>query len=215
MPKQSASLAEHWGPADLNVPTASLEDLRAVLGRAPRSALGPDGIAYAHLAQAGDFAARTLHEAYLAVLGGIASHDGFNDARLGFIPKAALQLGKDEHRALPKELRPLTLGNTSHKASMRLVNGTLEQYASAVVHPSQTGFVRGRDMLTNVAEIEGSITGFLHDDEAEPAAILLDVAVAFPSADWGYIRRALRALGVPRTLIDALFAMYGPTRIEI
>lgn len=40
----------------------------------------------------------------------------------------------------------------------------------------ERGPIRERDLLTHAAEIEGSITGFLDDDEAELAAVLLDIA---------------------------------------
>lgn len=55
--------------------------------------------------------------------------------------------------------------------------------------------------------------GYLRDDESAPAAVLLDVA--FPSAEWDYIRWALAAQGVPQSLVDALLAMYGPTEVEV
>lgn len=164
--------------------------------------------------EAGDFATQTLHDAYLAVLAGASPPAGFNNGILVFIPKAALQLGQDEHRAPPRDLRPLTLGNTPHKAIMLLINEMRERFASSMVHQSHCGFVRGRDLLTNVAELEGAITGYLHDDEAEPAAVLLDVAAALPSAEWGYIHWALTRPGIPAAVIEALFAMYTPTSVD-
>lgn len=87
--------------------------------------------------------------------------------------------------------------------------------AEDVVHPSQRGFFRGRDLLTVVAELEVAVTRFPHDAESEPAAVLLDVAAAFPSAECEYIRRALDAQRVPPFLVDALFAMYWPAHIEV
>lgn len=98
---------------------------------------------------------------------------------------------------------------------MLLLNGMFEKFATALVHPSQRGFVRGRDLLVNVAELDGAVTGFLYDDESELAAVLLGIAAAFPSAEWEIVRWALERQGVPRALADALFAMYGPTAAEV
>lgn len=166
------------------VEAVAVVDLRRILARAPRSAPEPDGNAYEHWAHSGDIAIRTLHDAYLAVLGAASLPVGFNDGIVVFIPEAALQPGLDEHRALPKDLRPLTPGNT-----IMLLNRILESVASFVVHSSQRGFVRGRHLLASVLEMEGAVTGYLYvDDEAEPSAVLLDEVVACPSAEWAYIR---------------------------
>lgn len=63
-----------------------------------------------------------------------------------------------------------------------LLNQMLDVIAQEVVHPSHRGFVRGRDIFTNVVELEAAVAGDLHDEEAEPAAVLLDIVAAFPSA---------------------------------
>lgn len=82
----------------------------------------------------GDFATQALHGALLAILGAASLPAGFDDGISLFIPKAALQPGQDKHRALPRDLRPLMLGNTPHKAIM-LTNGMVERYASNIVRP--------------------------------------------------------------------------------
>lgn len=46
----------------------------------------------------------------------------FNDRILMCIPKTAILPGQDSHRARPRDLRPLALGNTSHKLIMLLLN---------------------------------------------------------------------------------------------
>lgn len=86
---------------------------------------------------------------------------------------------------------------------MMLINLMLEEVAQAVVHPA--GFIQGRGLLTNVVELEVVVAGFFHDDEAKPAAVLFDIAVAFPSAEWAYIRWALEAQGAPDAIVDARF----------
>lgn len=200
----SGSIARpRGGHCRVQVAAASLDELR-VLARAPRSAPCP-GIANEHWAHSGEFATRTLHEAYLAVL-------DVNDGILVFVPKAALRPGLDEHRAVPKDLRPL--GSTAHKAIMLLLNGVLARIAEDV-HPSQRGFVRGRDLLTNVAKLDGAVTEFLHDDESEPAAVLPDVAAVLPeSAEWEYILLGIGCAASPslscrRTVCDV---WAGPRR---
>lgn len=95
------------------------------------------------------------------------------------------------------------------------INMILEKLAQVSDHPSQRGFIRGRNLLTSVVELDAVVAGFLYDDEAEPAAVLLDIAAAFPGAEWEYIRCALTSQADPAALVDALFALYGPTHIEV
>lgn len=76
-----ARLRKYVTEAGVAVEAASLNDLSRVLSRAPRSAPGPDGIAYEHRAQSGHFVMRTLREAYLAVLSDAPPPAGLNDGR--------------------------------------------------------------------------------------------------------------------------------------
>lgn len=189
----------------------SLHDLRRVLARCPRSAPGPDGTAYAHWAGAVDVGLHALYDAYVSVLDGGTVPQGFNDGILVFIPKTSILPGQYSHRAKPRDLRPLTLGNTSHKLLMLLMKQMLEAVAAEVVHPCQSGVIRGSDILVNMVELEAAVAGFLHDEGSEPEAVLLYIAVACPSAEWEYIVWALGAQGVVPSLISALFALCGPT----
>lgn len=79
---------------------------------------------------------------------------------------------------------------------------------SAVVHSSHRGFVRGRDLFTNVAELEGAVTVYLHDDRSHYlrgtvpfddlwlTVFVDDIAVAF--------RNVLRDLRVVRRALDVV-----------
>lgn len=127
---------------------AEAENLRRLLARCPRSALGPDCIEYAHWARAHDMAVRALHAACIGALSGEVLPPRFNHGMLAFIQKSAVRPGQDES-ATRMDLRPLTLGNTFHKLIMMLANMMLEVFAQVVAHASQPGFIRGRDLLTN------------------------------------------------------------------
>lgn len=187
------------------------DDLRRLLDRCPRSAPGPDGIAYAHWKGAGDIAVKASHDVCLVGLSGEVVPPCFNSGtRIGCHCEDGCQPGRQEHRAAPRDLRPLTLGNTSHKLLMMLVNMMLEELARVVVRPSQRGFIRGRYLPTHVVELEVEVVGFLHDDETASAAVLLDIAAAFPSAESEYIRWVLLA-----SLVKARLSSRGPTQVEL
>lgn len=210
-----AGLRDFVASASCGMEAASLGDLRHVLARAPRSAPGPDGIAYEHWANAGETAARILHEAYLSVLAGAPPSAGLQRWDVGVDPEGGIASGASGAQSLAERLAPAHLGQYlpqgGHVASQRDV-GEVRVGLGASIEPQISP---RRGLLVNVAELDGAITGFLQDDESEPAAVLLDIAAAFPSAAWEYIRWALTAQGAPPALISALFAMYGPTVVEI
>lgn len=92
---------------------------------------------------------------------------------------------------------------------MKFVNGMLEPMAQRVVHWSQRGFVKGRQITANVVHVEAAVEGYLHDEDAEPAAVFLDIAAAFPAVEWSYMHWALCRMGVPEGQVDAIFRRYG------
>lgn len=73
--------------------------------------------------------------------------------------------------------------------------------------------VQRRNLLTNVAELQGVAPGYLHDDEAEPAVALMDVAAASRCAWWDSIRQALLSHGVLEWLVGALFLLQVPMQV--
>lgn len=63
--------------------------------------------------------------------------------------------------------------------------------------------------------LKAAVAAFLQDDGAGPEAVFLDIAAAFPSAEWEDIRWALLTQGVPALLVEALFALFGPMQVEL
>lgn len=85
----------------------------------------------------------------------------------------------------------------------------LEPMVQRVVHWSQRGLVKGRQMAANVVHVEAVVDEYLNDEDAEPAVVFLDIAAAFPSAEWAYMQWALGRIQVPVSLIDAIFRLYA------
>lgn len=192
----------------LGVEPVSFEDVQHMLNRCPASAPGPDGLRYGHWANAGDDVAQVLCRTCVAILDGHAVPAGYNDGLVVFIPTAPVQPRDATHFALPSQLHPLTLSNTC-------VNNLLEPMAQRVLHWSQRGVVEGRQMPANVAQVEAAVEEYLDDERAEPAAIVLDIAVAFLSVEWAFMRWALLRLGVPAGLVDAIVRLYGSAFVHI
>lgn len=70
-------------------------------------------------------------------------------------------------------------------------------------------------MSANVVQVEAVVEEYLNNEDAEPAAIFLDMAAVFPSAGWSCMRWALRRLGVPAGLDDATVRLYDSAFVHI
>ena len=70
----------------------------------------------------------------------------------------------------------------------------------------QRGFIRGRNMLLNVEKYAMMYSG---DPEKKACIVLLDYSRAFPSINRNFIWLALKAVGIPSSIINALNALYA------
>lgn len=98
---------------------------------------------------------------------------------------------------------------------MKGITSMLEPMAPRMVDWSQHGFVQGRQMVANVVHVEAALEESRHDEDAEPVAVLLDIAAAFPSVEWAYMLWALHRLGAPPDVVAAIFRFYDPTNAHI
>lgn len=64
-------------------------------------------------------------------------------------------------------------------------------------------------------QVAAAIEEYSRDEESEPAAIFLDIAAAFPSVEWAYMQWALRRVGVPDGVVDAIFCLYASALVHI
>lgn len=72
------------------------------------------------------------------------------------LPKATPRVAGQPFQAQPQGFRPISLSNAFQKLLSKAVNVMLEKVAAEVVHPAQTGFIRGRRVGDNVLRSDGS-----------------------------------------------------------
>lgn len=132
-----------------------------------------------------------------------------------FIPKGGTTPGADGHAAAAAQLRPLTLSNSSQNLVAKALGASLERVALALVHPAQSGVVRGRRMLSDVLEMQAALKEATMFGMAPSAMVLFDVAVAFPSAEWEWIWSCLDAIGMPGWLARGLRLTHESARMTV
>lgn len=190
-------------------------EVSALVGQAPTSAPGPDGVSYAHWANAGPAAVKILYGAYTAIANAAQPPASFIAASLVYIPEASGgAFAEVAYTAMPRDLRPLTLSIVDQKIVARGVNVAWATIAQDMVHAVQRGFMKGRHILSNVAEVEGARIEYSRSRDGR-GIILLDIEAAFPSLGWPILRYALSAIGAPPWVVAVVFALYHGTGVEM
>ena len=135
---------------------------------------------------------------------------GFNQAFLWLLPKD--ESNTDAAGTVivnPETTRPLSGANTDAKLFACAMRAVLDGAVADWAHPSQRGFLRGRNMVQNVIDVEraGVIAGIQPNNRA--ATFLFDFKAAFPSLSRAFIFRTLETVGIPPHIVAAIQALYS------
>ena len=118
-------------------------------------------------------------------------------------------LFKKGDREIASNYRPISILNCDYRIITRLLVARLNPVAQHLVHPDQTGFIKGRLISDN-----GMIlTSLIEYAEWEPAfsggLVFLDFEKAFDSIEWDWIFSVLEARGLPPYFINIIRLLYS------
>lgn len=117
-------------------------------------------------------------------------------------------LFKKGDRTDPKNWRPISLLNTDYKLCARALAGRLLGVLQHVVHPDQSGGVKGRYIGENVVLLRG-IIDYTNESDTAGAILSLDQEKAFDRVDWGFLFRTLSHLGFTSSFISWVRLLYS------
>jgi hypothetical protein len=177
-------------PADmLPLPVMpSLDDFKRLLAKKADSAPGPDGLRFSAWQAAGPVGLRCLHGVLLKLWQGEAAPASFRESLLCFIPKA-LDAGGF---CLPEDTRPIALSDTSYKIIASMLNAILAAALPPFIDDRQRGFMRGRQGIDHVMELEAAAIGTGRTGSTAPACCLFDIKAAFPSLNHSFLASVLQ-----------------------
>lgn len=114
-------------------------------------------------------------------------------------------------------LRPLWLKNMDAKLVHHSLNAPLSRHIARHAHGAPRGFVRGRNLLANVIEVdaEAMIQAMRGDAHTLLVLICFDFVAAFPSAAHEFLRRAMVETGLPYGLIAIVVEIYRTVALHI
>ena len=119
--------------------------------------------------------------------------------RNGRLPTSCRQgvlclLHKKGDPTLLKNKRPLTMITADTKILAKALALRLDRVIHDLVHPDQTGFIKGRVIHDNVLLYRG-IAGYLQRQQQPGAVLFLDQEKAFDRVSWAYRDHVLSAMG--------------------
>ena len=173
------------------------------------SAPGPDGIpkrAWSSLA-----GARTLHGLAKEIYNGRFVSSNLNDALMVFPPKNNEESDSTDPTRTADCCRPISLKNDDIKIISGVQNKLISDIAARCLSPLQRGFVKGRNFLYSILELDSSahFASVWANDGDLPIMLLLDIKAAFPSLAHSWLFMVLARLGIPRGFMMLLRELYS------
>jgi len=200
----------------------SRKSVKLAIQTAKNSMPGPDGIPSAAFRALGDIAV----DIFLEVATALGSSDGremlrvayedrcpqglhdFNLSLLCCLPKKPF--GSDpEHGEFfrGEDTRPLALVNTDNRIIASAARIAWEPLLNSFICKAQQGFLRGRQMINNVIDIDyDSMRVSLKCRRG--MLVLFDFKAAFPSIAHSFMKTSLSAIGLPEHVLSFIEALY-------
>jgi len=180
------------------------------LARVKDSGVGPDGIPYSAWEAGGEDAALTLSGVANTMCETAVPPHRFNESLTVLPPKSTKPTDQERVIRPADETRPLSLKNSDNKTVAGVVNN---RFAGALFNWSdaaQRGFVRGRQGLMNIVDIDtyARIVTMLSAANCIPLLVLFDFATAFPSVAHKWLQLCLEYAGFPEHMRNFVKALY-------
>jgi len=172
-------------------------------GKAP----GHDDIPMEFFHEYTDEVARTLLQAFTAMLNSEATSAYINKGLITLIPKTG-------DRVKLSNWKPITLLGSIYKILAKALAGRIQSALTHIIRPNQMGFVEGRSILDNVFMAQEAL-GWAEESEQDLVLLLLDFEKAFDRIKWGFLFTALSKLGFNDTWVRWVRSLYQSTSSAI
>ena len=110
--------------------------------------------------------------------------------------------------------RPLSLINSDAKLFTKLLTNRLRPLLPQLIHPGQTGFMKGRFIADN-GLVLSTVMDHCKAEEGEQVGIMLDFEKAYDRVNPDYLAAVLRHMGFSPPFIRIIDAFFFQTRIHL
>ena len=195
-------------PEDLLPQLPTVSDVTDAILASNNSAPGPDGIPFAAYRSICMHAAPILYLVLKDLADGAHPPPGYNEGLLFLLPK------KDT--LLPEHTRPISVTNADNRIICKAVVAAITPSLQHTLHPSQKGFVAGRQFEDHIRELNEHFYEVVEDKEVGGNFFILfmDTAKAFDSIDHCFIHEAVARSGLPPWFGSLVRALLTDCRVS-
>jgi hypothetical protein len=186
----------------------TLNELWVTLKPLKDTAPGPDGISHIYLKKLWDIMVPIILDAWNFSMATNTLPPSYTTSYLRLIPKA----GKDT--SCLKNWQPITLSNCDLKLITRVYNNRLISAIGTYLSPTQTAYIRGRNITDNVRLISSAIQLANREPQINGSIIALDAQKAFDSVDHNYLTLILNKVGL-NTFIPIFRLLYNNLKNDL
>ena len=157
---------------------------------------------------------KEFYEAFFDILGNAlleSFNTGFKNGQLSVSQKRGIisLIPKDENNlSTLSNWRPITLLNVDYKILAKVIAKRIESVLPKLIHPDQTGFIKGRYIGQNVRLPEDILE---YTDIKKMLGILLfiDFEKAFDTIEWSFIQKVLKRFNFGQVIRRWISVLYS------
>ncbi|XP_074574624.1 uncharacterized protein LOC141831085 [Curcuma longa] len=176
------------------IPT--IEEVRQViLTMSTESAAGPDGFSVSFYVTCWEIIKSDVYEAVVDFFRGSPFPRGMAATTIVLIPKI-------EGAQRWQDFRPISLCNVSNKIISKLIANRLGKVLDAIISPTQSGFVAGRNISDNILLAQELYHKMNYHIRGGNLILKLDMAKAYDRIQWEFLFQIMEAFGFTEPVID-------------
>ena len=100
-----------------------------------------------------------------------------------------------------KGWRPITLLNTDNKIFSKLLANRMQKALNYLIHPDQTGFMKGRQLTYNILKIM-EVINQCEKMNINGLLVSFDIAKAFDTVEWSALFKTMQVYGFPEKFVS-------------
>ena len=121
----------------------------------------------------------------------------------------SLLLKPNKDPTIPSSYRPISLINVDLKLITKTLSHRLEKVIPSIIHPDQTGFIKGRHSSNNTRRLFNLLEYSTSQKQPPTIIVSLDAEKAFDKVNWSFLTSTLQTFGFGESFINWIHILHS------